>query len=174
VLGYDEGFFGVLAQLGTGLAIAGSLLLGARMVRLPLGAGAGLGSRCSARFSRCRPSACCSACTTGRRRISASGRAPSGWWDTALSAPLAQLGMIPMLTLIAVHAPPGRQATWFALGRLADEPGAAGGLDPVARAERGLPGGARRLCRAARAGDRRYAARPGPGAGRDRAARGGG
>ena len=26
-----------------------------------------------------------------------------------------QLGMIPMLTLIAVHAPPGRQATWFAL-----------------------------------------------------------
>jgi hypothetical protein len=35
--------------------------------------------------------------------------------DTALSAPLAQLGMIPMLTLIAVHAPPGRQATWFAL-----------------------------------------------------------
>jgi hypothetical protein len=38
-----------------------------------------------------------------------------GLVDTVLSAPLAQLGMIPMLTLIAVHAPPGRQATWFAL-----------------------------------------------------------
>jgi hypothetical protein len=38
-----------------------------------------------------------------------------GLVDTALSAPLVQLGMIPMLTLIAVHAPPGRQATWFAL-----------------------------------------------------------
>ena len=35
--------------------------------------------------------------------------------DTVLSAPLAQLGMIPVLTLIAVHAPEGRQATWFAL-----------------------------------------------------------
>jgi hypothetical protein len=38
-----------------------------------------------------------------------------GLVDTALSAPLAQLGMIPMLTLIALHAPPGRRATWFAL-----------------------------------------------------------
>jgi hypothetical protein len=38
-----------------------------------------------------------------------------GLVDTALSAPLAQLGMIPMLTLIAMHAPPGRRATWFAL-----------------------------------------------------------
>jgi hypothetical protein len=38
-----------------------------------------------------------------------------GLVDTVLSAPLAQLGMIPMLTLIAMHAPPGRQATWFAL-----------------------------------------------------------
>ena len=38
-----------------------------------------------------------------------------GLVDTVLSAPLAQLGMVPMLTLIALHAPPGRQATWFAL-----------------------------------------------------------
>src|SRR3712207_9275256 len=38
VLGYDQAFFGVLAQLGTGLAIAGSLLLGGRIVRWPLGA----------------------------------------------------------------------------------------------------------------------------------------
>jgi len=37
-LGYDQAFFGVLAQLGTGLAIAGSLLLGGRIVRWPLGA----------------------------------------------------------------------------------------------------------------------------------------
>ena len=38
-----------------------------------------------------------------------------GLVDTVLSAPLAQLGLIPVLTLIALHAPPGRQATWFAL-----------------------------------------------------------
>ena len=35
--------------------------------------------------------------------------------DTAAASPLAQLGMVPLLTLVAYHAPPGRQATWFAL-----------------------------------------------------------
>src|SRR3712207_7110537 len=40
-----------------------------------------------------------------------------GLVDTVLSAPLAQLGLIPVLTLIALHAPPGRRATWFALVR---------------------------------------------------------
>jgi len=35
--------------------------------------------------------------------------------DTSLSAPFGQLAMIPMLTLVAVHAPPSRRATWFAL-----------------------------------------------------------
>src|SRR3712207_819876 len=113
-LGYDQAFFGVLAQLGTGLAIAGSLLLGGRIVRWPLGAvlawlavlGAaltlptigmlfGLHQWTEATFG------------FGARTI--------GLVDTVLSAPLAQLGMIPMLTLIALHAPAGRQATWFAL-----------------------------------------------------------
>ena len=114
VLGYDQAFFGVLAQIGTGLAIAGSLLLGGRIVRWPLAAvlawlavlGAvltlptigmlfGLHTWTEAAFG------------FGARTI--------GLVDTVLSAPLAQLGMIPMLTLIALHAPPGRQATWFAL-----------------------------------------------------------
>ena len=35
--------------------------------------------------------------------------------DTAAESPFAQLSMIPMLTLIAIHAPEGRRATWFAL-----------------------------------------------------------
>lgn len=114
VLGYTEGFFGVLAQIGTGLAIVGSLLLGGRIVRLPLATvlawlavlGAvlalptigmlfGLHHWTEAHLG------------FGARTI--------GLVDTALSAPLAQLGMIPVLTLIAVHAPEGRQATWFAL-----------------------------------------------------------
>ena len=33
----------------------------------------------------------------------------------AISSPFAQLCSLPVLTLIAYHAPPGRQATWFAL-----------------------------------------------------------
>lgn len=35
--------------------------------------------------------------------------------DAATSSPFAQLSMIPLLTLIAIYAPAGRRATWFAL-----------------------------------------------------------
>ena len=35
--------------------------------------------------------------------------------DTATTSPFAQLSMIPLLTLIAMHAPAGHRATWFAL-----------------------------------------------------------
>jgi MFS family permease len=35
--------------------------------------------------------------------------------DASIASPFLQLSAIPMLTLIAVHAPPGRRATWFAL-----------------------------------------------------------
>src|SRR5262249_352787 len=35
--------------------------------------------------------------------------------DTAAESPFAQLSMIPLLTLIAIYAPPGKRATWFAL-----------------------------------------------------------
>src|SRR5215213_10136677 len=114
VLGYDQAFFGVLAQLGTGLAIAGSLLLGGRIVRWPLDAvlawlavlGAALAlPTIGMLFDLHRWTE--ATFGFGARTI--------GLVDTALSAPLAQLGTIPMLTLIALHAPPGRQATWFAL-----------------------------------------------------------
>jgi hypothetical protein len=114
VLGFDEGFFGTLAQIGTGLSILGALLLGGRIVRWPLAAVlAGL-AVLGALFAL--P-------TIGMlfglhhwtERMFGFGARTLGLVDTALSAPLAQLGMIPMLTLIAMHAPPGRRATWFAL-----------------------------------------------------------
>jgi hypothetical protein len=35
--------------------------------------------------------------------------------DAAAQSPLAQVSMIPLLTLVAVNAPPGHRATWFAL-----------------------------------------------------------
>ncbi|WP_236619992.1 hypothetical protein [Lebetimonas sp. JS138] len=35
--------------------------------------------------------------------------------DTAVESPFDQLSMIPLLTLIAIHAPEGKRATWFAL-----------------------------------------------------------
>ena len=36
-------------------------------------------------------------------------------FDAAAVSPLDQLGMIPLLTLIAIYAPPSHRATWFAL-----------------------------------------------------------
>jgi hypothetical protein len=35
--------------------------------------------------------------------------------DSAVVSPLANLGMIPLLTLVAIYAPAGHRATWFAL-----------------------------------------------------------
>jgi hypothetical protein len=35
--------------------------------------------------------------------------------DNALESPFSQLSMIPLLTLIAIYAPEGKRATWFAL-----------------------------------------------------------
>jgi hypothetical protein len=114
VLGYDQGFFGVLAQIGTGLAIAGSLLLGGRMVRLPLGLVLGWLSVLGAVLALPMIGMLFGLHHWTEAHLGFGARTV-GLVDTALSAPLAQLGMIPMLTLIAMHAPPGRQATWFAL-----------------------------------------------------------
>ncbi|MGL1311224.1 hypothetical protein ACSTKO_24730, partial [Vibrio parahaemolyticus] len=35
--------------------------------------------------------------------------------DSAAASPLDQLSMIPLLTLVAIYAPSGHRATWFAL-----------------------------------------------------------
>ena len=114
VLGYDQAFFGWLAQLGTGLAILASLLLGARVVRLPLTRVLGWLAVLGAIFSLPVIFMLFGLHHWTEAHLGFGART-LGLVDTALSAPLVQLGMIPMLTLIAVHAPPGRQATWFAL-----------------------------------------------------------
>ena len=149
VLGYDEGFFGVLAQIGTGLAIAGSLLLGGRIVRLPLGTVLGWLAVLGAVLALPTIGMLFGLHHWTEAHLGF-GAQTIGLVDTALSAPLAQLGMIPMLTLIAVHAPPGRQATWFALVaslmNLALQAGSIlsrglNGLFPVARGDyAALPG----------------------------------
>jgi len=113
-LGYDQGFFGVLAQIGTGLAIAGSLLLGGRIVRTPLGRVLAWLSVLSAMLALPTIGMLFGLHHWTEAHLGFGART-IGLVDAALSAPLAQLGLIPVLTLIAVHAPPGRQATWFAL-----------------------------------------------------------
>ena len=114
VLGFDEAFFGILGQIGMGLAMAGTWLLSDTITRRPVtqilfwltiigslfmlpnvALVFGIHEWTNAQFG------------IGPRTIALV--------DTALGSPFAQLSMIPLLTLIAVHAPAGRRATWFAL-----------------------------------------------------------
>jgi len=114
VLGFNKAFFGTLAQIGAGLAIVGMWILAkyvteksiawifivltliTSILSLPvLGMYYGLHHWTEATFG------------FGAHTIALV--------DTALASPFAQLSMIPMLTLIAVNAPKGNAATWFAL-----------------------------------------------------------
>lgn len=115
VLGFDKGFFGVLNQIGYGIAILG-MFLGAKFItqksigfvlgwivvitfflNLPIiGMYYGLHEWTQTHFG------------FGARTIALV--------DTAVSSPFDQLSMIPMLALAAYYAPKGNVATWMALG----------------------------------------------------------
>ena len=70
---------------------------------------------CSAPCCRCRRLAWCSSCNEVTERLFGIGARSIALFDAAASSPLDQLGMIPLLTLVAIYAPPGHRATWFAL-----------------------------------------------------------
>ena len=114
VLKFDEAFYGALRQTGAGLGIVALWLLSKQLTEyavakvllwlviagtilsLPnIGLYYGLHEWTEAMFG------------FGARTIAVI--------DTAAASPFAQLSMIPLLTLIAVYAPPGHRATWFAL-----------------------------------------------------------
>jgi hypothetical protein len=114
VLGFDEAFLGHLRQTAAVIAIVGLWLLRHQLTKhsvarvlfwLTLAGGVlslptislyyGLHHWTEAQFG------------FGARTIALI--------DTAASGPFAQLGMVPLLTLVAFYAPPAARATWFAL-----------------------------------------------------------
>ena len=114
VLGFDEAFQGTLNQIGAVLALAGTWLFSDAITKRPvtvvlfwltivgtvlslpsLALTLGISEWTQATFG------------FGARTIAVI--------DTAASSPFMQLSMIPLLTLIAIYAPPTRRATWFAL-----------------------------------------------------------
>lgn len=114
ILGFDKAFFGTLAQIGTGIAIAGMWLLSDFITKKPvsytlimltligtvlslpvIGMYYGLHEFTQEHFG------------FGARTLALI--------DMALSSPFAHLSMIPLLTLIAIYAPAGKRATWFAV-----------------------------------------------------------
>jgi hypothetical protein len=114
VLKFDETFQGTLAQIGTGFALLGMWLFSDAITRHPVArvllwltiANTALGLPNIALVFGAYE------WTERHLGIGAHGIA---LLDAAASSPFAQLSMIPMLTLIAIYAPAGRRASWFAL-----------------------------------------------------------
>jgi hypothetical protein len=113
-LGFDETFFGVLALTGTGVGLAAMWLLTDAVVR--------------------RPATTVLLWLTGlaailflpslllvhgvhewTERVFGFGARSIALIDEAAQSPLALLATVPLLALIAVHAPSDQRATWFAL-----------------------------------------------------------
>lgn len=114
VLGFDEAFYGMLAQIGAGIALAAAWLLSDAITRKPVATvllwltllGGLLSIPSLALVLRA---------DLWTEAMFGFGARTIALVDAAAASPLAQLSMVPLLTLIAVYAPPGHRATWFAL-----------------------------------------------------------
>ncbi|HJU33269.1 MAG TPA: hypothetical protein VJ740_17520 [Hyphomicrobiaceae bacterium] len=114
VLGFDEAFYGTLQQIGAVIAIAGAWLLSDLITRRPVPqvllwltiVGTVLALPTLVLVFQLH---------TVTERLFGIGARSIALFDAAAVSPLDQLGMIPLLTLIAVYAPASHRATWFAL-----------------------------------------------------------
>ena len=114
ILGFDEAFYGTLAQIGAGLAIAGTWLLSDTITKRPV-AQVLLWLTILVTLLSLPDLALVYGLHEWTEDTFGFGARTIAIIDTTAESPFAQLSMIPMLTLIAIHAPPGRRATWFAL-----------------------------------------------------------
>jgi hypothetical protein len=109
-LGFDQQFLGVLAQVSSVLSLVGLLVFRKTIVSRPVSftllwvvvAGTGLYLPSIGLFY-------------GANEWLGMSARTFAFIDTTISAPLAQLTMVPMLVLIAKSAPPGAEATMFAI-----------------------------------------------------------
>lgn len=114
VLGFDPAFFGTLAQIGAGLAIAG-MWFGAKIItEKPIGLV--LAGLTIILFLLNLPLiGMFYGLHEWTQQVFGFGARTIALVDTSFMSPFAQLSMVPMLTLIAIYAPRGNAATWFAL-----------------------------------------------------------
>jgi len=114
VLKFDEAFFGLLGQISSTFAIAGMWLLAATIARKPI-AWTMLWLTVIYTILSLPNLALYYGVHEWTERVFGFGAHTIALIDTAAESPFAQLSMIPLLTLIAIYAPPGKRATWFAL-----------------------------------------------------------
>jgi MFS family permease len=114
VLGFDEAFQGVLAQIGAALALAGMWLFSDAVTRRPV-AQVLLWLTVITTILSIPAFGLTLGLANWTEQVFGFGARTIAIIDTATTSPFAQLSMIPLLTLIAIYAPAGHRATWFAL-----------------------------------------------------------
>ena len=114
VLGFDEGFYGTLAQIGAGLSLAGAWLFSDVITRQPI-AKVLLWLTILGTILTLPSLALAFRWDEWTEQMFGFGARTIAFVDTTVSSPFVELSMIPALTLVALNAPPGRRATWFAL-----------------------------------------------------------
>jgi hypothetical protein len=113
-LGFDETFFGVLALTGTGVGLTAMWLLTDAVVRRPATTVL-LWLTGLAAFLFLPSLLLVHGVHEWTERVFGFGARSIALIDEAAQSPLALLATVPLLALIAVHAPADQRATWFAL-----------------------------------------------------------
>ncbi len=114
VLGFDEAFQGVLAQIGAALALLGMWVFSDAITRRPV-AQVLLWLTIITTVLSLPAFGLTLGLANWTEQVFGFGARTIAIIDAATTSPFAQLSMIPLLTLIAIYAPPGHRATWFAL-----------------------------------------------------------
>ncbi len=114
VLGFDEGFYGVLQQVGATIAIVAAWLLSDLITRKPA-ATVLLWLTVLGTILSLPNLALVLRVDLLTEQLFGVGARGIALIDAAATSPLVHLSLIPLLTLIAVYAPSRHRATWFAL-----------------------------------------------------------
>ena len=114
VLGFDEAFYGILQQVGAAISLVSVWLFADFITRKPVSSVL-LWITVLGTILSLPTLFLVFQLHTYTERLFGIGARSIALFDVAAASPLAQLSMIPLLTLIAIYAPSGHRATWFAL-----------------------------------------------------------
>lgn len=114
ILGFDEAFYGILGQIGAAIALIAAWLLSDAITRLPV-ARVLLWLTILGGILSIPNLLLVYRIDLWTEATFGFGARTIAVIDAAAASPLAQLSMVPLLTLIAIYAPPSKRAVWFAL-----------------------------------------------------------
>jgi MFS family permease len=113
--GFDERFFGALSVVGTALTLIVAWFLSDALTRIRMTSVLLWLTAIGAVLSLPSLILVFEGTVASLEQTVGIGARSLAIVDTATNSPLVALGMIPLLTLIAINAPAGHRATWFAL-----------------------------------------------------------